>query len=101
MLGRVYTEKSRRRSVKCSPVLELVRTPMTEKLLAPLHPDEGALTALFQAHIEEGMLRAIAEACQTPSRPRATLSVLSARQPPRGARRRSGEEALIKRGAPP
>jgi hypothetical protein len=35
---------------------------MTEQLLAPLHPDENALTALFQANIDETMLREIAEA---------------------------------------
>ncbi|MEO8128686.1 MAG: hypothetical protein ABI822_16410, partial [Bryobacteraceae bacterium] len=33
---------------------------MTEQLLAPLHPDEGALTPLFQANFEEAMLREIA-----------------------------------------
>jgi hypothetical protein len=35
---------------------------MTDELLAPLHPDERALTPLFQAKIDEGMLREIAEA---------------------------------------
>jgi hypothetical protein len=35
---------------------------MTEQLLAPLRPNESALTALFQANIDEGMLREIAEA---------------------------------------
>jgi hypothetical protein len=35
---------------------------MTEQLLAPLHPDESALTPLFQAKIDEAMLREIAEA---------------------------------------
>ena len=35
---------------------------MTEQLLAPLHPDENALTPLFQANIDEAMLREIAEA---------------------------------------
>ena len=35
---------------------------MTEQLLAPLRPNESALTPLFQANIDEGMLREIAEA---------------------------------------
>jgi hypothetical protein len=35
---------------------------MVEQLLAPLHPDEGALTPLFQANFDEAMLREIAEA---------------------------------------
>ena len=35
---------------------------MIERLLAPLHPNESALTPLFQANIDEGMLREIAEA---------------------------------------
>jgi hypothetical protein len=35
---------------------------MTDQLLAPLHPNENALTPLFQAKIDEGMLREIAEA---------------------------------------
>jgi hypothetical protein len=35
---------------------------MIEQLLAPLHPNESALTPLFQANIDEGMLREIAEA---------------------------------------
>lgn len=35
---------------------------MIEQLLAPLHPDERALSALFQANIDEDMLREIAEA---------------------------------------
>jgi hypothetical protein len=34
----------------------------TEQLLAPLHPDENALTPLLQANVDEGMLREIAEA---------------------------------------
>jgi len=33
-----------------------------EQLLAPLHPNENALTPLFQANVDEGMLREIAEA---------------------------------------
>ena len=35
---------------------------MTEQLLEPLHPNESALTPLFQAKIDEAMLREIAEA---------------------------------------
>src|SRR5579872_2819902 len=35
---------------------------MTEQLLAPLDPDESALTPLFQTEIDEGMLREIAAA---------------------------------------
>jgi hypothetical protein len=35
---------------------------MIEQLLAPLHPNESALTPLFQANIDEGMLREIAAA---------------------------------------
>jgi hypothetical protein len=35
---------------------------MTDELLVPLHPNESALTPLFQAKIDEGMLREIAEA---------------------------------------
>jgi hypothetical protein len=35
---------------------------MIEQLLAPLHPDESALTALLRANIDEAMLREIAEA---------------------------------------
>jgi hypothetical protein len=35
---------------------------MTGQLLAPLYPDENALTPLFQANIDEAMLREIAEA---------------------------------------
>jgi hypothetical protein len=35
---------------------------MTEQLLAPLHPNESALTPLFQANIDEAMLREIAAA---------------------------------------
>ena len=35
---------------------------MTDELLAPLHPNESALTPLLQAKIDEGMLREIAEA---------------------------------------
>jgi hypothetical protein len=35
---------------------------MTEQLLAPLHPDEGALTPLFQASFEDAMLREVAAA---------------------------------------
>ncbi len=35
---------------------------MTDDLLAPLRPDESALTPLFRANIDEGMLREIAEA---------------------------------------
>lgn len=35
---------------------------MTQQLLAPLHPNEGALTPLFPANIDEAMLREIAEA---------------------------------------
>lgn len=35
---------------------------MIQQLLAPLHPDENALTPLFQANFDEGMLREIAEA---------------------------------------
>jgi len=35
---------------------------MTEQLLAPLHPDEGALTPLFQASFDDAMLREVAEA---------------------------------------
>jgi hypothetical protein len=33
-----------------------------DELLAPLHPNESALTPLFHANIDEGMLREIAEA---------------------------------------
>jgi hypothetical protein len=36
--------------------------PMTDQLLAPLHPDEGALTPLFRANCTDAMLREIAEA---------------------------------------
>lgn len=35
---------------------------MTEQLLEPLHPNESALTPLFQAKIDEGMLREIGAA---------------------------------------
>jgi hypothetical protein len=35
---------------------------MTEQLLAPLHPNESALTPLFQAKIDEAMLREIGAA---------------------------------------
>ena len=35
---------------------------MTEQLLEPLHPNERALTPLFQANVDEDMLREIAEA---------------------------------------
>src|SRR5256714_13906462 len=35
---------------------------MTQQLLAPLHPDESALTPLFQANFDEAMLREIAAA---------------------------------------
>lgn len=35
---------------------------MIEQLLAPLHPDESALTALFQANFDDEMLREIAAA---------------------------------------
>ena len=35
---------------------------MIEHLLAPLHPNEGALTSLFRANIDESMLRDIAGA---------------------------------------
>ena len=35
---------------------------MTEKLRAPLQPDENALTPLFQANFDDSMLREIAEA---------------------------------------
>src|SRR5262245_7058441 len=35
---------------------------MTAQLLAPLCPNENALTPLFQAEIDEGMLREIAAA---------------------------------------
>jgi hypothetical protein len=35
---------------------------ITEQLLAPLHPNEGALTPLLQANINDAMLREIAEA---------------------------------------
>ncbi len=36
---------------------------MTEQLLlTPLHPDESALTPLFQVNFDEAMLREIAEA---------------------------------------
>jgi hypothetical protein len=33
-----------------------------QQLLAPLHPDESALTPLFQANFDEAMLREIAAA---------------------------------------
>ena len=33
-----------------------------EQLIAPLNPDEHALVPLFHQHIDEGMLREIAEA---------------------------------------
>ena len=35
---------------------------MVEQRLAPLRPDEGALTSLFQANVDDAMLRQIAEA---------------------------------------
>lgn len=35
---------------------------MTDKLLAPLRPDQDALTPLFQAHVDDAMLREIAAA---------------------------------------
>ena len=35
---------------------------MTEQLLAPLDPNESALTPLFEAKIDDGMLREIAAA---------------------------------------
>jgi hypothetical protein len=35
---------------------------MTDQLLAPLHPNQTALTPLFQANVKEDMLREIAEA---------------------------------------
>jgi hypothetical protein len=39
-----------------------VKSEPTQQLLAPLHPDENALTPLFQANFDESMLREIAEA---------------------------------------
>ncbi len=35
---------------------------MIETLLAPLHPNEDALTPVFQANVDDEMLREIAEA---------------------------------------
>jgi len=43
-------------------LLVLDAETMTEQLLAPLQPNERALTPVFQANFDEGMLREIAEA---------------------------------------
>ena len=43
-------------------LLVLDAETMTDQLLAPLQPNERALTPLFQANFDEGMLREIAEA---------------------------------------